>query len=152
MQLFEDRVHGGGPLEGLAVRVVRRDEVIDALHELFDTGALAPPRREGKAAAFVPVQLPGPNAPNAPDIYTTQVDDSVRVVNRGYAPAIGQWREAVGKALFTGAATTGSFKVSFFGPLYGGYHRQLASQATAMAALLKPSNLRGIRSVQIALH
>ncbi len=54
--------------------------------------------------------------------YTVQADGSVRVVNRGYAPATGQWREAVGKALFTGIPTTGSLKVSFFGPFYGGYH------------------------------
>ena len=54
--------------------------------------------------------------------YTAQADGSVRVVNRGYAPASGQWREAVGKALFTGAPTTASLKVSFFGPFYGGYH------------------------------
>jgi apolipoprotein D and lipocalin family protein len=54
--------------------------------------------------------------------YTVQADGSVRVVNRGYALAAGEWREAVGKALFTGAPTTGSLKVSFFGPFYGGYH------------------------------
>ena len=54
--------------------------------------------------------------------YTVQADGSVRVVNRGYAPATGQWREAVGNALFTGIPTTGSLKVSFFGPFYGGYH------------------------------
>lgn len=54
--------------------------------------------------------------------YTAQADGSIRVVNRGYAPASGQWREAVGKALFTGAPTTASLKVSFFGPFYGGYH------------------------------
>ena len=54
--------------------------------------------------------------------YTAQADGSVRVVNRGYAPASGQWREAVGKAQFTGAPTTASLKVSFFGPFYGGYH------------------------------
>ena len=54
--------------------------------------------------------------------YTAQADGSVRVVNRGYAPATGQWREAVGKALFTGAPTTGSLKVSFFGPFYSGYN------------------------------
>ena len=54
--------------------------------------------------------------------YTAQADGSVRVVNRGYAPATSQWREAVGKALFTGAPTTGSLKVSFFRPFYGGYH------------------------------
>ena len=54
--------------------------------------------------------------------YTPQADGSVRVVNRGFAAASGQWREAVGKALFTSAPTTGSLKVSFFGPFYGGYH------------------------------
>lgn len=54
--------------------------------------------------------------------YTPQADGSVRVVNRGFAAASGQWREAVGKALFTGAPTAGSLKVSFFGPFYGGYH------------------------------
>ena len=54
--------------------------------------------------------------------YTPQADGSVRVDNRGFAAASGQWREAVGKALFTGAPTTGSLKVSFFGPFYGGYH------------------------------
>ena len=41
MQLFKDRICGGGPFERLAVRVVRRDEVIDALHELFDAGERA---------------------------------------------------------------------------------------------------------------
>lgn len=38
MQLFEDRICGGGPLEGLAVNVVGCDELIDALHKLFDAG------------------------------------------------------------------------------------------------------------------
>lgn len=41
MKLFEDRVGGGGPLEGLAIGVVRGDEVIDALHELLDAGERA---------------------------------------------------------------------------------------------------------------
>ena len=54
--------------------------------------------------------------------YTPQADGSVRVVNRGFAAASGQWREAIGRALFTGAPTAGSLKVSFFGPFYGGYH------------------------------
>lgn len=59
---------------------------------------------------------------NVSATYTLQADGSVRVLNRGYMPATGQWREAVGRALFTGAPTTGSLKVSFFGPFYGGYH------------------------------
>ena len=43
MQFFEDGIGGGGPCEGLAVRVVGRDEVVDALHELFDAGERAAP-------------------------------------------------------------------------------------------------------------
>jgi apolipoprotein D and lipocalin family protein len=54
--------------------------------------------------------------------YEPQPDGSVRVVNRGFDPATGMWREAIGKALFTGDHDTGSLKVSFFGPFYGGYH------------------------------
>lgn len=54
--------------------------------------------------------------------YSAQADGTVRVVNRGFDPSAGQWREAVGKALFTGPASTASLKVSFFGPFYGGYH------------------------------
>ena len=38
MQLFEDRVGRGRPLEWTAVRVVGGDEVVDALHELLDAG------------------------------------------------------------------------------------------------------------------
>jgi len=54
--------------------------------------------------------------------YSAQADGTVRVVNRGFDPSAGQWREAAGKALFTGPASTASLKVSFFGPFYGGYH------------------------------
>lgn len=54
--------------------------------------------------------------------YTPQPDGSVQVINRGFSPDKGQWRETVGKALFTAQPTTGSLKVSFFGPFYGGYH------------------------------
>ena len=59
---------------------------------------------------------------DASALYQPQADGSVRVVNRGFDPAKGEWREVTGKALFTGAPTTGSLKVSFFGPFYGGYH------------------------------
>ena len=40
----------------------------------------------------------------------------------GYDPAKGEWREAVGKGRFVESPDTGSLKVSFFGPFYGGYH------------------------------
>ena len=45
MQLFKDRIGGGSPCEGLAVCVVRGDEVVDALHKLLDAGKRAPPNR-----------------------------------------------------------------------------------------------------------
>lgn len=54
--------------------------------------------------------------------YQPQPDGSVRVINRGFNAAKGEWSEAIGKALFTAAPTTASLKVSFFGPFYGGYH------------------------------
>lgn len=54
--------------------------------------------------------------------YALQPDGSVSVTNRGYNAAQDQWREAVGRAVFTGDRNTGSLKVSFFGPFYGGYH------------------------------
>lgn len=54
--------------------------------------------------------------------YRRQADGSVEVVNRGFDTGNGAWRQATGKALFIGEPTTGSLKVSFFGPFYGGYH------------------------------
>jgi apolipoprotein D and lipocalin family protein len=54
--------------------------------------------------------------------YALQPDGSVSVTNRGYNAAKGAWNEAVGRAVFTGERNTGSLKVSFFGPFYGGYH------------------------------
>lgn len=54
--------------------------------------------------------------------YRLREDVSVEVINRGYEPAKGRWREAVGTARFIGEPTRGSLKVSFFGPFYGGYH------------------------------
>jgi apolipoprotein D and lipocalin family protein len=52
-----------------------------------------------------------------------QLDDgSVEVTNRGYDTKKGEWRQAVGRVLFTGEPTRASLKVSFFGPFYGGYH------------------------------
>ncbi len=59
---------------------------------------------------------------NVSATYTPQADGSVSVLNRGYQAASNTWSQARGKALFTGATTTGSLKVSFFGPFYGGYH------------------------------
>jgi len=54
--------------------------------------------------------------------YLPREDGGIRVVNRGYDAGKQQWKEAVGKAYFTGSPNRGSLKVSFFGPFYGGYN------------------------------
>ena len=54
--------------------------------------------------------------------YSQQADGSIEVINRGYDAARNDWRQAVGRALFTGESDRASLKVSFFGPFYGGYH------------------------------
>jgi len=54
--------------------------------------------------------------------YGMRKDGGISVLNRGYSPQKHQWRESEGKAYFTGEATTGALKVSFFGPFYGGYN------------------------------
>ena len=45
MQLLKNRIGSRGPLKRLAVGVVVGDELIDALHELFDAGERAAPDR-----------------------------------------------------------------------------------------------------------
>ena len=59
---------------------------------------------------------------NVSATYRPQADGSVEVINRGYDAEEGKWREAVGRAVFTGSSDRGSLKVSFFRPFYGGYH------------------------------
>jgi apolipoprotein D and lipocalin family protein len=54
--------------------------------------------------------------------YRIQADGSVEVLNRGFDAKKNDWKEAVGRALFTGDTHRASLKVSFFGPFYGGYH------------------------------
>jgi apolipoprotein D and lipocalin family protein len=53
--------------------------------------------------------------------YTLREGGGVRVVNRGYLPGEGRWKEAVGKAFFVEGPHRGYLKVSFFGPFYGSY-------------------------------
>lgn len=54
--------------------------------------------------------------------YSMRGDGGVRVVNRGYDAAKDEWKEAEGRAYFTGDSSVGSLKVSFFRPFYGGYN------------------------------
>jgi apolipoprotein D and lipocalin family protein len=54
--------------------------------------------------------------------YIPNPDGTIKVVNRGFDPGRERWKEAEGKARFTGAPDQGALKVSFFGPFYGGYN------------------------------
>ena len=54
--------------------------------------------------------------------YSLRSDGGVKVLNKGFDPKKNKWKEAEGRAYFTGSKTTGSLKVSFFRPFYGGYH------------------------------
>lgn len=54
--------------------------------------------------------------------YSLNADGSIRVVNRGYDPEKGRWREAVGRARRAGNGREGALEVSFFGPFYGSYN------------------------------
>ncbi len=54
--------------------------------------------------------------------YARRPQGGVAVINRGYATATGQWKEAHGRAYFIGDPTIGRLKVSFFGPFFGSYN------------------------------
>ncbi|GAA0859503.1 lipocalin family protein [Aliiglaciecola litoralis] len=53
--------------------------------------------------------------------YAMRDDGGINVTNRGFNPDTGEWDEAIGKAYFVSAASTGHLKVSFFGPFYASY-------------------------------
>lgn len=54
--------------------------------------------------------------------YSLRADGGVKVLNKGFDPAKNKWKEAEGRAYFTGDKTAGRLKVSFFRPFYGGYN------------------------------
>jgi apolipoprotein D and lipocalin family protein len=54
--------------------------------------------------------------------YSLREDGGIRVINRGFDPDSGTWKEAEGRAYFVGDPDVGRLKVSFFGPFYGGYN------------------------------
>ena len=55
-------------------------------------------------------------------IYSLREDGGIDVLNRGFEPASGAWKEAKGRAYPVGDPESGALKVSFFGPFYGGYN------------------------------
>ncbi len=59
--------------------------------------------------------------------YSVDEDGTVKVINRGFNPESGEWKEAIGKAKFVDepnkdGTRTGRLKVSFFRPFYGDYN------------------------------
>jgi len=54
--------------------------------------------------------------------YTKRPDGDIEVLNRGFDPERGQWKEARGRARFVGQPDLAMLEVSFFGPFYGGYN------------------------------
>jgi len=54
--------------------------------------------------------------------YSLNEDGTIRVVNRGFNVLKNVWKESVGKAKFVEDPSIGKLKVSFFGPIYGGYN------------------------------
>lgn len=71
--------------------------------------------------------------------YSARGDGSLRVVNRGYDPGCRCWREAVGRAWFTGARDVASLRVSFFRPFYGGYFVAALDPAYRWAVVVGPN-------------
>lgn len=53
--------------------------------------------------------------------YELQDDGSIKVTNRGFDAAAGEWSVAEGRAVFVENESTGHLKVSFFGPFYASY-------------------------------
>lgn len=53
--------------------------------------------------------------------YSMNDDGSIQVINRGYDADSGEWKEAEGRAVFTGDPGVAHLKVSFFGPFYSSY-------------------------------
>jgi len=53
--------------------------------------------------------------------YSLRENGDVRVVNHGYNPGEGRWKQVEGRARFVLEPQTGYLKVSFFGPFYGSY-------------------------------
>ncbi|MCC5807738.1 MAG: lipocalin family protein [Opitutales bacterium] len=54
--------------------------------------------------------------------YSLRPDGSIRILNRGYDPEKGEWREAEGRATPAGEAGEGRLGVSFFGPFRSAYN------------------------------
>lgn len=62
------------------------------------------------------------NLRNVTAEYVAGDEGEIKVVNRGFNEKKGEWTEEDAEAKVLGDPDVGSLKVSFFGPLWGGYH------------------------------
>lgn len=53
--------------------------------------------------------------------YSVNEVGNLKVINKGYSKAKGEWKNAEGKAHFVKTPDIGHLKVSFFGPFYSSY-------------------------------
>jgi len=72
--------------------------------------------------------------------YQRRADGGIDVLNSGYNPEKQAWKEAKGRAYFIDSPQTGSLKVSFFGPFYGGYHVMALDPDYRWAMVAGPSH------------
>ncbi len=72
--------------------------------------------------------------------YSPRDDGGVDVFNRGFDSDTAAWKEARGRAYFLDAPDTGSLKVSFFWPFYGGYHVMALDPDYRWAMVAGPSH------------
>jgi len=71
--------------------------------------------------------------------YSIREDGGVKVINTGTNRQTNELKQAEGKAYFLGSDKVASLKVSFFGPIYGGYHVVKLDLDYQMALVIGPS-------------
>lgn len=81
------------------------------------------------------------NLNNTTANYSVNENGTIKVVNRGYNYVTKEWKEATGKAKFTGSTDEAKLKVSFFGPFYSGYN-VIALDTGYKYALVAGKNLK----------
>lgn len=81
------------------------------------------------------------NLNNVTATYSVNSDGTIKVDNRGYDYITGEWKQAIGKAKFTGDPNEAKLKVSFFGPFYSGYN-VIALDNNYKYALVSGKNLK----------
>lgn len=62
------------------------------------------------------------NLNNVTANYSLKENGTIKVTNKGYDYVEKEWKESIGEAKFQGDESVASLKVSFFKPIWSGYH------------------------------